>query len=272
MLRSSTVALLAGVSLAALAPTTEACARRRRWPFRRLAAGISAAISFEGRPEFRAPEREMREEMRRPEEERRPAEDARRDDDHRDDVDRHDAAGDHRDDADRARDDADRAARRPARPRQPGTRPAPARECRPLGPQPVLEQSVRRPHLQLQRLPLRLGWRGVLAVRLRRHLLLRLVAQRRPARVLELRSQLHPVGAVLAQRRLPMAAGLRRLRLRHLLRVRARGASGRLQRRPRRCQRRGADAAGDLERGRRRRAAALRRASARCRWTRSSRR
>ena len=142
-----------------------------------------------------------------------------------------------------------RPPRRPARPRQPGARHPPARQHRPLGPQPVLEQPVRRPHLQLQRLPLRLGRRRLLAVRLRRHLLVGVVAQRRHARVLELRSQLHPVGAVLAQRRLSMAAGLRRLCLRQLLPVRPRGASGRLQRRPRRGECGRADAAGDLERG-----------------------
>lgn len=90
MFRSSTVALFASVSLAALGLTTDA--------FARGGGHFGGGGRFEGRPEFRAPEEE-----RRPEEMRRPAEDAR----HPDDADHpaRDEAGDHRDDAGRALDE-----------------------------------------------------------------------------------------------------------------------------------------------------------------------
>jgi hypothetical protein len=115
MLRSLTVALLAGVSLAAAGLATEASARgggHFGGGFGgHFGGGHFGGERFEGRPEFRTPEfrPEHMEEMRRPAEEHRPAEDARRGEEHRDDADRRDTAGDRRDDADRARQDGDRA-------------------------------------------------------------------------------------------------------------------------------------------------------------------
>ena len=100
------------------------------------------------------------------------------------------------------------------------------------------------------------GRAGVLAVRLWRRVLPGVVAVCGCLAVLELRRRLHPGRIVLAERCLGMAAGLRRHRLDKTTttQVRRRGASRRLQLRPRRRQRGQADAS----LGRRQRATLIR--------------